>query len=105
MTKVQPKPKASITGKSKCCNAEVIRWFGNLTPVMLGAPMPEGKINCMKCRKDSKKEAEQQMEFQRELHEAKCEVSKKFWGKDSSQISFPKCQVVEIKIPNELIEL
>ncbi len=37
---------------SKCCNHECIRWFGNVTGVMIGQKeLGEGTICCMKCSK------------------------------------------------------
>lgn len=49
---MKTKPKK---GKSVCCNAEVMNWFGNVTAVMFGADMPEPNLICMKCSKPTTK--------------------------------------------------
>lgn len=42
-----------IKGKSKCCNADVMNWLGNVTAVMFGDKMPKPTLLCMKCYKET----------------------------------------------------
>jgi len=44
-----------VKGKSNCCNADVMNWFGNVTNVLLGEKLNKPTLICMNCSKPTKR--------------------------------------------------